>query len=65
MASKNFKKISPQQVNIFRLKNRRGFAAPCRNHLTEGRSPVQAFERMVKAVKRSGFQLAGNPPKVK
>ncbi len=61
--AKNLKKISSSQVAILKLKNRRGFAALCRNHLTEGRSPVQAFERMVKAVKRSGFLLAGNPPR--
>ena len=62
MAAKKLRKISSTQVCIFKLKNRRGFAALCREHLTEGRSPVQAFERMVKAVKRSGFELAGNPP---
>ena len=65
MTSKNLKKLSSKQVNIFKLKNRRGFAALCMKHLTEGRSPFQAFERMVKAVKRSGYQLAGNPPKAK
>ncbi len=63
MASKKFQKLSSSQVSIFRLKNRRGFAALCRNHLTEGRSPLQAFERMVKAVKRSGYQLSGNLPR--
>ena len=60
MAQKNLKKLSSKQVSVFKLKNRRGFAAICLSHLTEGRSPVQAFERMVKAVKRSGYQLAGN-----
>ncbi len=63
MPAKKLKKISSSAVSIFKLKNRRGFAALCRNHLTEGRSPVQAFERMVKAVKRSGYQLAGNAPR--
>ena len=62
MASRKLQRISAGQVSIFKLKNRRGFAALCRNHLTEGRSSVQAFERMVKAVKRSGFELGGNPP---
>ena len=63
MTAKKVKKISSGQVCIFKLKNRRGFAALCRNHLTEGSSPVQSFERMVKAVKRSGYQVAGNPPR--
>ena len=65
MAFKNLKKISGKQVCILKLKNRRGFAALCMSHLTEGRSPLQAFERMVKAVKRSGYQLSGNPPRAK
>jgi len=26
---------------------------------TEGRSPVQAFERMAKALKRKGYELTG------
>ena len=65
MASRKLQRISTGQVSIFKLKNRRGFAALCRNHLTEGRSSVQAFERMVKAVKRSGFELAGSPPAAK
>ena len=65
MASRKLQKLSSVQVSVFKLKNRRGFAAFCRNHLTEGRSPAQAFERMVKAVKRSGWELAGNPPRAK
>lgn len=65
MGSRKLQKISSKTVSVFKLKNRRGFAALCRNHLTEGRSPVQAFERMVKAVKRSGFELGGNPPRLK
>ena len=65
MAAKNLKPLSSKQVSIFKLKNRRGFAALCMSHLTEGRSPVQAFERMIKAVKRSGYQIAGNAPKLK
>ncbi len=63
--AKTLRKLSPGKVTIFKIKNRRGFAATCMNHLTEGRNPVQAFYRMTKAVKRSGFLLAGNPPKAK
>lgn len=57
MAKKNLRKLSSSKVNIFKIKNRRGYAALCLNHLTEGRTPLQAFNRMVKAVKRAGFAL--------
>ena len=40
------------KIKVFKMKNRRGFAALCCNHLTEGKTPVQARERMKKALKR-------------
>ncbi|MBI3313591.1 MAG: hypothetical protein HYZ83_05110 [Candidatus Omnitrophica bacterium] len=58
MSKKTLRKLSSGSVEIFKIKNRRGFAAVCKSHLTEGRSPAQAFERMVKAVKRAGFALS-------
>jgi len=60
---KTLRKLSSSKVKIFKIKNRRGYAAICLNNLTEGNSPVQAFFRMSKAVKRAGFVLSGNPPK--
>lgn len=45
-------KILGQQVKIFKIKNRRGFAALCNGHLTEGRNTQQAACRMEKALKR-------------
>ena len=63
MAARNLKKLAANKVAIFKIKNRRGYAALCLNHLTEGSSPVQAFNRMAKAVKRAGFALNGNVPK--
>ena len=42
---------------IFKIKNRKGYAALCLDHLTEGNTPVQAYQRMVKAVKRNGYTL--------
>ena len=57
---KQFKKISANRVSIFKIKNRRGYAAVSMKNLTEGRTALQAFSRMVKAVKRSGFRLDGN-----
>lgn len=65
VAKKTLRKLPSNKVNIFRIKNRRGYAALCMNHLTEGRSPVQAFERMIKAVKRSGYAIGGKIPRVR
>ena len=63
MPKKTLRKLSSSKVTIFKIKNRRGYAAVSMNNLTEGRTPVQAFERMIKAVKRAGFELKGNAPK--
>ncbi len=62
MPKKVLKKISSSKVEIFKIRNRRGYAAVCMKNLTEGRTPVQSFYRMVKAVKRSGFVLTGKVP---
>lgn len=40
------------KVSVFKIKNRRGYAAVCANHLTEGRSPQEARDRMEKALRR-------------
>ena len=47
------KSIGDQRVEIFKMKNRRGFAAVCESHLTEGDTAEQAFDRMVKALDRT------------
>ena len=65
MATKPLKKLPAGKVSIFKISNRRGYAALCLKHLTEGSSAAQAFERMAKAVKRSGYELSGKTPKVK
>ncbi|MFA5311110.1 MAG: hypothetical protein WC355_02220 [Candidatus Omnitrophota bacterium] len=46
-------KIGHLKVNIFKIKNRLGYAAFCCDHLTEGKTPQEAYERMVKALRRS------------
>jgi hypothetical protein len=61
--AKTYRKMPASRVKIFKIKNRRGYAAIALNNLTEGKSPVEAFSRMVKAVKRAGFELAGKIPK--
>lgn len=46
-------KIGHLKVNIFKIKNRNGYAAVCFDHLTEGASENEAYERMVKALRRT------------
>ena len=46
-------KIGHLKVEIFKIKNRAGFAAVCYEHLTEGATPQEAYARMVKALRRS------------
>ena len=62
---KSYKKLSAGKVNIFKIKNRRGYAAICLNNLTEGHTPVEVFYRMAKAVKRAGYELSGKVPSAK
>jgi hypothetical protein len=45
-------KIGKRPVKMFRIKNRKGFAAICCDCLTEGKTPQQALARMTKAIKR-------------
>lgn len=46
-------KIGHLKVEIFKIKNRSGFAAICFEHLTEGKTALEAYARMVKALRRS------------
>ncbi|MDD5018825.1 MAG: hypothetical protein PHH75_07985 [Candidatus Omnitrophica bacterium] len=41
-----------QRIKIFKIKNRKGYAAICCHHLTEGKTAAQAAERMEKALRR-------------
>lgn len=46
--------IEGKAVRIFKIKNRQGFAAVCDDCLTEGATREEAYDRMVKAVARTG-----------
>ncbi|HPB68375.1 MAG TPA: hypothetical protein PLT76_09975 [Candidatus Omnitrophota bacterium] len=46
-------KIGKKSVKIFNIRNRAGYAALCDDHLTEGKTPQQAYDRMVKAINRT------------
>lgn len=45
-------KIGKFNVKIFKMKNRRGYAALCSDCLTEGATKNEAYDRMVKAIRR-------------
>jgi hypothetical protein len=47
-------RIAGKAVKIFKIKNRKGYAAVCCDRLTEGATQAQAFDRMVKAMRRTG-----------
>jgi hypothetical protein len=44
--------MKPMKIKIFKIKNRKGYAALCDNHLTEGKTPAEARDRMEKALRR-------------
>ena len=50
-------KIGHKTVRIFKMENRRGYAALCGHCLTEGKSQREAYDRMVKALKRVARKL--------
>jgi len=45
-------KIGKLSVKIFKIKNRKGYAALCSDCLTEGATKDEAYNRMVKAIRR-------------
>jgi hypothetical protein len=51
-------KVPAGKVKIFDIENRRGYACICFNSLTEGKTPLEAYDRMIKAQKRKGRELA-------
>jgi hypothetical protein len=53
-------KIGHLKVYIFKIKNREGFAAVCCDHLTEGPTQQVAYDRMVKAIRRTNKKETGN-----
>ena len=45
-------KIKGKTVTVFKIRNRKGYAAMCCNNLTEGRDRQEACARMEKALSR-------------
>ena len=49
--------IGKFNVKIFKMKNRRGYAALCNDCITEGATKNEAYDRMVKAIRRTTNKL--------
>ena len=45
--------MAKNKITVFKIKNRSGYAAICSEHLTEGKSKIEALARMTKALKRT------------
>jgi hypothetical protein len=55
--AKPLRKLGMKDITVFKIANRKGFAAVAKKNLTEGRTVFQAYDRLVKACKRNGFEL--------
>jgi len=58
-------KVSVRKIKIFKIMNRKGYGALCLNHLTEGKTVYQVYERMLKALKRNGIKVNGKLDNIK
>ena len=65
MAQVNLKKIPVKKIRIFKISNRKGYAAICLNNLTEGKTLYQVYERMLKALKRKKIGIVSKPTDLK
>lgn len=59
MASKGkaLKKISAKKVKVFKVRNRRCYAAICMDNLCEGTTVQQAVKRLYHPLRRMGYEL--------
>lgn len=65
MGQTKLKKIAVKKIRIFKMSNRKGYAAICLNNLTEGKTLYQVYERMLKALKRKGMGIKSKPTDLK
>jgi hypothetical protein len=49
--------ISEKSIQVFKIKNRSGYAAVCDEHLTEGKTEAEALDRMAKALNRTAKEI--------
>lgn len=52
--------VDARRLKIFKIKNRRGYACIFQNHLTEGKTIVETYDRMIKALRRSKITVNNN-----
>ena len=64
MTTRALRPISASCITVFKLKNRRGYAAICLKNLTEGRTPAQTVARLKHPLRRAGFALPSRLPRV-
>jgi len=57
MPAKTLKRMKKRNVTIFKIRNRRGYAAICLDNLTEGRTAEQAYRRLLYPLRRQGYEL--------
>lgn len=58
-------KIQAKRIKIFKIKNRKGYAALCLGYLTEGTTTYQVYDRMRKALRRNDISLKAEPSNLK
>lgn len=51
------KKITTGRIKVFKVRNRRCYAAICMDNLCEGRTPQQAIRRLYHPLRRMGYEL--------
>ena len=56
-SQKPLKKISAKQVKVFKIRNRRAYAAICMDNLCEGTTASQAIRRLYHPLRRMGYEL--------
>lgn len=57
--------VDAKKIKIFKIANRKGYAAICKNYLTEGRLVSESYQRMVKALKRNGIRVKNQPSDIR
>lgn len=57
MKQRPLKKISDRHIQVFKVKNRSGYAAVCMDNLCEGSTAQQAIRRLYHPLRRMGYEL--------
>jgi hypothetical protein len=57
--------VGAKKIKIFKIANRKGYAAICKNYLTEGRLVSESYQRIIKALKRDGIRVKNQPKDIR